>query len=101
MEFTLEDIILIAEYVRVGSQSTNTRTKDLVFEFLISSPKWDDDIVKYEFLPQHIKDIVDSWDDNKELYSECIRIQKELNHIGWDCDYGLSGEITDVWEIQK
>ena len=32
---------------------------------------------EYENLPQEIKNIVDSWDDNKELYAECNRIQKE------------------------
>lgn len=50
----------------------------------------------YINLPQKIKYIVDSWDDNKELYAECSRIQKELEHIGWTCDYGLSGEVFDV-----
>jgi hypothetical protein len=37
--FTLEDVILIAEYVRVASQSTpNERTKNLVNEYLSSQP---------------------------------------------------------------
>jgi hypothetical protein len=37
--FTLEDVILIAEYVRVASQSTpNERTKKLVDEYLSTQP---------------------------------------------------------------
>ena len=37
--FTLEDVILIAEYVRVASQSTpNERTKNLVDEYLSTQP---------------------------------------------------------------
>ena len=37
--FTLEDVILIAEYVRVASQSTpNERTKNLVNEYLSTQP---------------------------------------------------------------
>ena len=38
-QFTLEDVILIAEYVRVASQSTpNERTKNLVDEYLSTQP---------------------------------------------------------------
>lgn len=51
---------------------------------------------EYDSLPQHIKDIVDSWDDNKDLYAECARIKAELEKLGWSCEYGLSGEIYDV-----
>tara|TARA_R110000751_G_C13427764_1_gene441154 strand:- start:294 stop:470 length:177 start_codon:yes stop_codon:yes gene_type:complete len=50
----------------------------------------------YINLPQKIKYIVDSWDDNKGLYVECSRIQKELEQKGWTCDYGLDGMVYDV-----
>jgi hypothetical protein len=50
----------------------------------------------YENLPQRIKDIVDSWDDNKNLYQECSRIERELEQEGYTCDYGLCGEVYDV-----
>jgi hypothetical protein len=57
---------------------------------------------EYGNLPQGIKDIVDSWDDNKELYTECNRIQKELENLGWTCDYGLDGEMVyDVKQVDK
>ena len=55
---------------------------------------------EYDNLPEPVKDIVDSWDDNKELYGECRRIQKELEEIGWTCDYGLSGEVYDVVKME-
>jgi hypothetical protein len=54
---------------------------------------------KYESLPQGIKDILDSWDgwdDNEDLYSECNRIQKELEKFGWTCSYGPDGMVHDV-----
>lgn len=51
---------------------------------------------QYDNLPQHIKDIVDSWDDNKDLYVECRRIQRELESNGYTCDYGLDGQVFDV-----
>jgi len=54
---------------------------------------------EYEKLPQKIKNIADSWDDNKDLYSECIRIQKELEQKGWTCDYGLDGSVYDVVKL--
>jgi hypothetical protein len=54
---------------------------------------------EYEKFPEEIKDIVDSWDDNKDLYQECSRIQYELEQKGWTCDYGLDGNIYDVEKV--
>ena len=51
---------------------------------------------EYNNLPQDIKNVVDSWDDNKDLYAECRRIRSELEQMGWTCDYGLDGEVYDV-----
>jgi len=53
----------------------------------------------YENLPKHIKAIVDTWDENAELYSECKRIDQELKVHGYTIDYGLSGDITDIDKI--
>ena len=52
--------------------------------------------IEYDNFPQEVKAIVDTYDDNKNLYEECHRIQKELEHLGWTCDYDLSGEVFDV-----
>ena len=54
---------------------------------------------EYEDLPNKIKEIVDSWDDNKNLYEECHRIKKELNSNGWTCDYGLDGMVHSVVKL--
>jgi hypothetical protein len=51
---------------------------------------------EYDNLPQEVKDILDSFDENKDSYQECDRIIDELEDIGWTADYGLSGEIYDV-----
>ena len=51
---------------------------------------------QYINLPQEIKKIVDSWDDNKDRYKECERIKKELEAKNYTCDYGLDGTIYDL-----
>ena len=56
----------------------------------------DEDAKAYENFPPAVKAVVDSWDDNKNLYEECARIRYQLEEIGWTCDYGLSGEVYDV-----
>ena len=53
----------------------------------------------YDRLHQQVKDVLSTFDDNQDLYSECKRIQKELNAIGYDCDYDLSGTITEVTDL--
>lgn len=57
--------------------------------------------LEYDNFPQEVKAIVDTYDDNENLYEECHRIQKELEHIGWTCDYGLDGEVYDVRVINR
>jgi hypothetical protein len=57
--------------------------------------------IEYDNFPQEVKAIVDTYDDNENLYEECHRIQKELEHIGWTCDYGLDGEVYYVRPKEK
>ena len=52
--------------------------------------------IEYENFPQEVKAIVDTYNDNENLYEECHRIKVELQQIGWTCDYDLSGEVFDV-----
>ncbi len=56
---------------------------------------------EYEDLPEQVKAIVDSWDDNKNLYKECGRIKNELELIGWTCDGGLDGMVCDVTKLNS
>ena len=51
----------------------------------------------YEALPQNVKDIVDSWDEeNNDKYNESSRIVDELEAVGYTAEYGLCGEIHSV-----
>jgi hypothetical protein len=61
----------------------------------------DEDAKAYENLPPAVKAVVDSWDDNKNLYEECARIKYQLEEIGWTCDYDLSGEVYDAREKKR
>ena len=42
--------------------------------------------IEYDNLPERVKAIVNTYDDNENLYEECHRIKIELEHIGWTCD---------------
>ena len=56
---------------------------------------------EYENLPENVKSIVDSWDENEDLYKECARIKSDLNLIGWTCSYGLDGMVYDVTRSKR
>lgn len=56
---------------------------------------------EYEQLPENVKCVIDSFDEDCDFYLECKRISNELNLIGWQCDYDLSGQIFDVKPINK
>ena len=53
---------------------------------------------QYNSLPEEVLNTLATFDENEELYKEAKRIQLELLAIGHNCDYDLSGEITEVWE---
>ena len=50
-------------------------------------------------LPQEVKQIIFSIDQNESLYHSAIKIQERLNCIGWTCNFDLSGQIFDVQPI--
>ena len=51
---------------------------------------------QYQNLPQNVKDIVDSFDEDLDSYMECERIISELNLIGYTADYYLDGVLFNV-----
>ncbi len=51
---------------------------------------------EYDLLPEEIKNILDTYDENKSLYQECQRIKEELEQVNWTCEYGLDGQIYDI-----
>lgn len=57
--------------------------------------------IEYDNFPQEVKAIVDTYNDNENLYEECSRIKTELEQIGWTCDYDLSGEVFNVKQKTK
>ena len=61
--------------------------------------KFKNDLCEYDMLPQNIKDILDNFDTNSDIYRECERIKNELQDIGWTCDYGLDGVIYDIVKL--
>lgn len=51
---------------------------------------------EYDNLSRNVKTIVDTYDDDGSMYSECARIKEELEAIGYTCDYDLGGAIFDI-----
>jgi hypothetical protein len=54
----------------------------------------------YERLPDKVKTVLYQL-TGSDTYLTCEKVRKDLNKIGWDADYGLSAEITDVWKIKE
>ena len=52
--------------------------------------------LEYNNLPKKIKSILNTYDDEKSLYDECLRIKKHLELEGWTCEYGLDGDIFNI-----
>jgi len=52
----------------------------------------------YDKLPDNIKAIVDTYDDNKDHIEESKRLISELEKVNWTGDYDFSGSFS-CWEI--
>ena len=74
---------------------------DLLVQNIISTKTLKMNEHQYESLPKEIKEILDSFDEDKDLYAECSRIQKELETKNYTCDYYLDGVIFDVKPIDN
>lgn len=57
--------------------------------------------ISIENLPKKVQTILNSYNDNKELYNECVKIDYELNKIGYGANYNLSGKITYLYKYKK
>lgn len=55
----------------------------------------------FDSLPQDVKDILITFNEDEDAYEECKRIQQELLKIRYVCTYDLSGCIDDVAPIEK
>jgi len=56
---------------------------------------------EFDSLPEEVKTILSTFDDNEDLYKECLKIETKLTDIGYQCDYDLSGTIYDVKPLIK
>lgn len=52
---------------------------------------------KYDNLPNNVKQIVDTYDDNGDHIKQCKQMISELEEIGWTGDYDFSGWF-DCWK---
>ena len=53
----------------------------------------------YETLPKEVNDIIQSFDEMKDSYKECERLEKALKPLGYTFDWGLSGEPFNLIKI--
>lgn len=50
-----------------------------------------------ELTPLQVQQIINGFDtETTEPYAECERVGKELAEIGWEADFDLHGEITEL-----
>jgi hypothetical protein len=46
--------------------------------------------------PKEVQDILNSFDENIDIYHEAKRMVIELNNIGWTAEYYLDGELYNI-----
>jgi hypothetical protein len=106
-QFTLEDVILIAEYVRVASQSTpNERTKNLVDEYLSTQPIEIEVEIKSKIAHKSIYIMLNAYrngDKNLDQFPDSIEKQTLLETISkWKSEMSnkrlSSEEISELKE---
>ena len=58
------------------------------------------DLFEYpELIPDVINDIIESYNEDADLYKECRRMLKEMNKHGYTFEYGLDGVPYDLRKI--
>lgn len=58
------------------------------------------DLFEYpELIPDVISDIIESYNENIDLYKENERMLKEMNKHGYTFEYGLDGVPYDLKKI--
>lgn len=51
---------------------------------------------KIDKLPEEVRNIVLSFDEDNDPYHECQRIDSELQKHGYTVDWGLDGVLYDI-----
>jgi hypothetical protein len=52
-----------------------------------------------ELLPQEVKDILAKYDEMGTSYDTCHKLIKDLEQVGYTCDYGLDGIPYELKKI--
>ncbi len=55
----------------------------------------------YDNLPTIVKDVFSTYDQNKDDYHQCQRIEGELKEIGYSVEWGLDASFYNLREIIK
>jgi len=53
----------------------------------------------YELLPQEVQDILSKYDDHDETYENCENLKKDLETVGYTCDYYLDAVPFDLKKL--
>jgi hypothetical protein len=53
-----------------------------------------------ELLPQEVKDILAKYEEMGTSYDTCNNLVKELEQVGYTCDYGLDGIPYELTKIE-
>jgi len=53
----------------------------------------------YETLPEEVKAILDKYSEMDTTYENCDKLIKELEIIGYTCDYGLDASPYDLKKL--
>lgn len=56
---------------------------------------------QYDSLQPDVKEIIDTFNDEECYLDQSIKIRKQLNEIGWDCEIDADGGICDVYKITR
>lgn len=111
LEKDLKTIIDSLYAHRIGTDQNlpgiNARSKDLIFDLKkLSDNHTNQTIMKNidlletpELLPNSVLDILEKFSDSDYSYSECERLKSELNQLGYDIDYDLSGEPFNLIKL--
>lgn len=49
--------------------------------------------------PQETQTAIDKFNESLQSYSDCVELQKELNKIGYDLDFGLDAEPHNLKKL--
>ena len=56
--------------------------------------------LEYDQLPAAVRAALESFDEDKDAYAECTRIESQLRTLGYSVEWGLDGELYDLKKIE-